>query len=136
MGPNAPIAHGSVFTLTEHIAKYVVGVIKKCQTEGIRAIAPSRDAVEDYFEHVSAFMPRTAWGSAGKSWFKADNPEGPVTVLHPGSRIHFFHMLDTFRGEDWEYTYDNPAQNRFHYLGNGFSTRELDPSQDPTWYLD
>jgi hypothetical protein len=91
--------------------------------------------VDDYLEHISAFMPRTAWSTAGKSWFKAGKPDGPVTVLHPGSRIHFFHMLDSFRGEDWEYTYDNPAQNRFHYLGNGFSTMELDPSEDSTWYL-
>ena len=135
LGPNGPAGHGSIFTLTEHIAKYITGVIHKCQTEGIKAIAPSAEAEDDYFEHVSAFMPRTAWASTGRSWFKGGKPDGPVTVLHPGSRIHFFHMLETFRGEDWEYTYDNPTQNRFHYLGNGFSARELDPSVDSTWYL-
>ncbi|KAK2073106.1 hypothetical protein P8C59_007412 [Phyllachora maydis] len=136
LGPNAPIGHGSVFTLTEHIAKYIVGIIAKCQTEGIRCIAPSRAAVDDYFEHISAFMPRTAWAGPGRSWFKGDSEEGPVTALHPGSRIHFFHMLEEFRGEDWEYVYDNPKQNRFEYLGNGFSSKELDPEEDPTWYLD
>lgn len=136
MGPNGPIGHGGVFTLTEHIARYVTGVIKKCQTEGIKAIAPSQAVVDDYFEHIQSFMPRTAWASSCRSWFKRGKETGPVVALHPGSRIHFFHMLERFRGEDWEYVYDNARQNRFEYLGNGFSTKELDPSIDSTWYLD
>jgi hypothetical protein len=92
--------------------------------------------VRDYSQHISAFMPRTAWAAPGRSWFKGGKADGPVIALHPGSRIHFFHMLETFRGEDWEYVYDAPSQNRFGYLGNGFSTKELDPEFDSTWYLD
>ena len=135
-GPNAPIGHGSVFTLSEHIAKYITTVIKKCQTESVKAIAPSRAAVDDFLEHITAFMPRTAWAApGGRSWFKNGRAEGPVTALHPGSRIHFFHMLERFRGEDWEYVYLEGG-NRFGYLGNGFSTKELDPQGDSTWYLD
>ena len=137
MGPNAPIGHGSVFTLSEHIAKYITRVIKKCQTEGIKAIAPSQQATDDFNTHIAAFMPRTAWSSAGRSWFKAGLEDGPVTALHPGSRIHFFHMLEQLRGEDFEYVYDDEAgQNRFWYLGNGFSTKELDEGVDSTWYLE
>ncbi|KAK4128613.1 FAD/NAD(P)-binding domain-containing protein [Parathielavia appendiculata] len=137
LGPNGPIGHGSVFTLTEHIAKYITSVIKKCQTESIKAIVPSAAAVDDYFEHITAFMPRTTWATPrGRSWFKNGREDGPVTALHPGSRIHFFHMLERFRGEDWEYVYMGGRRNRFGYLGNGFSTKELDPQGDTTWYLD
>ncbi|KAK0618273.1 hypothetical protein B0T17DRAFT_331851 [Bombardia bombarda] len=138
LGPNAPIGHGSVFTLSEHIAKYITAAIHKCQTEGIKSMAPSQAAVDDYFEHISAFMPRTAWSAEGRSWFKGGRQDGPVTALHPGSRIHFFDMLQRFRGEDWEYVYDNAGggQNRFAYLGNGYSTRELEKGGDTTWYLD
>lgn len=143
LGPNAPIGHGSVFTLSEHIAKYIVRVLKKCQTERIRAIAPTPGAVDDFNEHIEHFMPRTVWGAPGRSWFKAGKEDGPVVALHPGSRVHFFHMLETFRGEDFEYVYDREVgaagkgkQNRFSYLGNGFSVRELDQSFDSTWYLD
>ncbi|TPX16724.1 uncharacterized protein E0L32_003665 [Thyridium curvatum] len=144
LGPNAPIGHGSVFTLSEHIATYVAGAIKKCQTEGIKALAPSQAAVDDYFEHITSFMPRTTWAAPGcRSWFKGGRAEGPVTALHPGSRIHFFHMLEAFRGEDYEYVYDAPPsggdkgrRNRFWYLGNGMSTKELDEGFDSTWYLD
>ncbi|KAK7752722.1 hypothetical protein SLS62_005274 [Diatrype stigma] len=142
LGPNAPIGHGSVFTLLEHVARYVARVIRKCQTEGIKAAAPSSAAAADYAEHVAAFMPRTAWAAPGRSWFKGGRADGPVTALHPGSRVHFLHMLERLRGEDWDfvYDYDDAAQgkggNRFAYLGNGFSTRELDPAFDSTWYLD
>lgn len=144
MGPNAPIGHGSVFTLSEHIARYITRVILKCQTEGIRAIAPSQAAVDDLAEHTAAFMPRTAWAGSCRSWFKGGGgaSDGPVTAVHPGSRIHFFHMLERFRGEDFEYAYDGGGpgwrnnSNRFRYLGNGLSTKELDGGSDPTWYLE
>lgn len=62
--------------------------------------------------------------------------EGPVVALHPGSRVHFFHMLETVRGEDFEYVYDKGRGNRFGYLGNGFSNREVEEGHDSTWYLD
>jgi hypothetical protein len=112
----------------------------KCQTESIKAIAPSAAAVDDYFEHITAFMPRTAWGApgGGRSWFKeGGGEEGRVTALHPGSRIHFFDMLERFRGEDWEFVYEGAGGrgNRFGYLGNGFSRREVEGG-DTTWYLD
>lgn len=94
-------------------------------------------------------MPRTAWAAPGRSWFKlGGRAEGPVVALHPGSRTHFFHALESFRAEDYEMTYDVAAggggggegapgrQNRFAYLGNGFSTRELEEGADMTWYLD
>ncbi|KAJ0306213.1 hypothetical protein COL516b_004667 [Colletotrichum fioriniae] len=133
LGPNAPIGHGSVFTITELLAKYIAGIIKKCQTEGIKSISPSLDAVNELHEHTQAFMPRTAWAGSCRSWFKGGAVDGPVTALHPGSRIHFFHMLENFRGEDWDYVYEKKG-NRFAYLGNGLSTKELDGS-DSTWYL-
>ncbi|KAL2837073.1 FAD/NAD(P)-binding domain-containing protein [Aspergillus pseudodeflectus] len=134
LGPNAPIGHGSVFTITEHVAKYLTRIIRKCQTENIKAIAPSQAAVDNFFEHTQTFMPRTAWSGNCISWFKSGTIDGPVTALHAGSRIHFFHMLEGFRGEDWTYTYLN-SRNRFQYLGNGFSTKEQGEG-DPTWYLD
>ncbi|KAK1676414.1 hypothetical protein BDP55DRAFT_550601 [Colletotrichum godetiae] len=133
LGPNAPIGHGSVFTITELLAKYVAGIIQKCQTEDIKSISPSLDAVNELYEHTQAFMPRTAWAGSCRSWFKGGAVDGPVTALHPGSRIHFFHMLENFRGEDWDYVYEK-KRNRFAYLGNGLSTMELDGS-DSTWYL-
>ncbi|KAJ5417386.1 uncharacterized protein N7487_000936 [Penicillium crustosum] len=133
LGPNAPIGHGSVLTITEHVAKYIVRLIRKCQEEGIKSVCPKQDAVDDLNEHIAVFMPRTAWAGSCRSWFKNGETNGPVTALHPGSRIHWFHMLQNFRGEDYEYT--RWTANRFQYLGNGTSTLE-DPGMNSTWYLD
>lgn len=49
-------------------------------------------------------------------------------------------MLEGFRGEDWEWRHlggngRGGKANRFAYLGNGFSTREMEGG-DQTWYLD
>ncbi|WYZ34830.1 hypothetical protein EsH8_I_001106 [Colletotrichum jinshuiense] len=125
LGPNAPIVQGDVVTLSEHIATYIANIILKCQTEGVRSIAPSEAAVEDYFEHIAAIMPRTAFAGGCRSWYKQGEVQGPVTGVHPGSRMHFIRMLEHFRGEDWEYTYENARQNRFAYLGNGFTAPEM-----------
>ncbi|KKA26713.1 hypothetical protein TD95_004739 [Thielaviopsis punctulata] len=129
LGPNAPIAHGSVFGLTEHIANYIARAISKAQTQNIRSMMPSTAAVADYFEHVNAFMPRTAWAGSCSSWYK-HNETGPVIGLHPGSRLHFEKMLEDFRGEDWVYEYygqpvGTGRVNRFAYLGNGFTVPEV-----------
>ncbi|SPN96716.1 related to steroid monooxygenase [Cephalotrichum gorgonifer] len=129
LGPHAPIAHGDIFKLSEHIARYVARAIRKCQTEGILSICPSDAAVAEYAAHVEAFMPRTAWAGACRSWYKGDGDgdgdgDGSVVALHPGSRLHFLGMLAEFRGEDWEYVY--AAGNRFAYLGNGFTGEEAE----------
>jgi hypothetical protein len=114
------------------MAKYIIHIIHKCQTEGIKAISPTEVATSDFYEHIEAFMPRTAWAGICRSWFKNGAETGPVTALHPGSRIHWFHMLESFRGEDFEYRYEEGK--RFRYLGNGFSVKELGEG-DKTWYL-
>jgi hypothetical protein len=114
------------------MAKYIINIIHKCQTERIVSISPTEIATSDFYEHVEAFMPRTAWAGKCRSWFKNGEEIGPVTALHPGSRIHWFHMLERFRGEDFEYRY--VEGKRFGYLGNGFSTKELGEG-DKTWYL-
>jgi hypothetical protein len=133
LGPNAPIGHGSVIPIVEHAAKYIINVMKKMQVQGIRSIAPSRAAVRDFNVHVTEYMKRTAWSTPCRSWFKNSKINGPVVALHPGSRIHWFHMLDEPRYEDFEFTYE--TKNRFQYLGNGFSSRESD-GLDTAWCFD
>lgn len=78
-------------------------------------------------------MKRTAWTTHCRSWFKNGKIDGPVVALHPGSRIHWLHMLDEPRYEDYEIRY--MSRNRFQYLGNGFSVREAE-GLETTWYLE
>ena len=59
--------------------------------------------------------------------------EGPVYALHPGSRSHWVHMMNEPRYED--YVWKTTNRNKFAYLGNGFSIREVEGG-DLTWYMD
>lgn len=133
MGPNAPIGHGSVLSIAEQVARYIVRMLTKCQVEGINAVVPKADAVREFTEHTHIFLPRTIWAGNCRSWYKNGTVDGPITALHPGSRIHWFHMMEIFRPEDYEYEYCDKS-NRFQFLGNGFSVREN--GDNPTWYLD
>ncbi|KAL2419678.1 FAD-binding monooxygenase tazF [Exophiala dermatitidis] len=133
LGPSSPAGHGSILPIIEHATKYMVNVMKKAQTQGIRSLAPTKAAVDDFNVHVTTYMKRTAWTTACRSWFKNGKIDGPVVALHPGSRIHWFHMLDRPRYEDFEI--QTFSRNRFQYLGNGFSTREA-PGVDTASYFD
>ena len=133
LGPNAPIGHGSVLPIVEHSTKYIIRMLYKCQMQGIKAVEPQQQAVDDFIEHVDTFVQRTAWTSHCRSWFKNDQIDGPIIALHPGSRIHWFHMLDNPRLEDYDWT--PHKKNRFFYLGNGFSTKEAE-GRDSAYYYD
>lgn len=133
LGPNAPVGHGSVLPIIEQTSKYIIRVLRKVQTQGIKYLVPSRAAVADFNKHIPVFLERTAWATHCRSWFKNGKIDGPIVALHPGSRIHWFHMLEDIRGEDYNYAYW--TGNRFQYLGNGFSTKEAE-GQDTTWYFD
>ncbi|KAI3572435.1 hypothetical protein IWW34DRAFT_637488 [Fusarium oxysporum f. sp. albedinis] len=129
-GPNSPLAHGSAF---EHITTYMFRMIHKAQTQGYHSFEPSKQAISHFVKHADAFFPRTVWSTKCRSWFKGGKEQGPVYALHPGSRVHWVHMMNELRYED--YNWKTVNSNRFAYLGNGFSLREVE-NKDVTWYLD
>lgn len=45
--------------------------------------------------------------------------------MYAGSTIHYRHMLQEFRTEDFDYTYTDPS-NRFAFMGNGITQLEAD----------
>jgi hypothetical protein len=132
LGPNAPVGHGSLLPIIEHATKYIIRMIYKIQTQNIKSVTPSPAAIKDFVEHTEHYMKRTAWVTNCRSWFKNGKVDGPVVALHPGSRIHWFHMLAEPRYEDYQWETFN--KNRFSYLGNGFSILEAD-GRDLTFYM-
>ncbi|KAM6524537.1 hypothetical protein FALCPG4_010146 [Fusarium falciforme] len=133
LGPNCPIGHGSVIPILEHAAKYMIRMLHKAQTQGIKSVTVTHAAVNDFDENSEKFMQRTTWTTHCRSWFKNGKVDGPVVALHPGSRVHWFHMLEDPRFEDYEW--ERLARNRFAYLGNGFSTKEAE-GRDISYYFD
>ncbi|KAK3676970.1 hypothetical protein LTR78_003175 [Recurvomyces mirabilis] len=130
-GPYGPLGHGSFMPLIEMWTKYMFDVIEKAQMENIKSFNPRLDLSKQFRQHSDLFLKRTAWTSACRSWFKQGKIDGQAAI-YPGSRLHFFHLLERVRYEDFEMEYWD--ENRFAFLGNGFDTREFD-GRDITHYL-
>lgn len=133
LGPSAPVGHGSLLPITEHATKYMLRMIHKAQTQDIKSVVVTQEAVDDFNIHIDEYMKRTAWSTHCRSWFKNGTLDGPIVALHPGSRLHWFHMLDEPRYED--FVWARRHGNRFAYLGNGFSTKEA-AGKDTTLYFE
>lgn len=130
-GPFGPYGHGSFLPITETVSRYVMQMLTKMCEEEIASFAPKEEAVADFAEHRRKFLPRTAWTSPCRSWFKQGTVDGEP-MMWPGSRIHFFRTVERPRWEDYELKYT--TSNRFGYFGNGFAACENDGT-DLTWYL-
>ncbi|KAK5109891.1 hypothetical protein LTR62_006498 [Meristemomyces frigidus] len=130
-GPYGPLGHGSFMPLIEIWTQYMFDVIEKAQVENIKSFTPRLDVSQQFRQHADLFLKRTAWTSACRSWFKQGKVDGQAAI-YPGSRLHFFHLLEKVRYEDFEMEYWD--ENRFAFLGNGFDTREFD-GRDITHYL-
>lgn len=133
-GPNGPVSHGSVIPVLEWYTRYAFLAIQKVQAENIKSFAPSARAVKDLYNHTHELMKRLVWSSACRSWFKNGKTHGPVTAIYPGSRLHFHEMLENVRWEDYDIAYR--TNNRFQFMGNGYTQTELSPDGDPVWYFD
>lgn len=135
-GPYGPLGHGSFMPLIEQWTTYMLDVITKVQIENIKSLTPRADASQDFRQHADLFLKRTAWTSSCRSWFKqgrnGGSEEGGQAVVYPGSRLHFLHLLERPRYED--YDFERWDRNRFAFLGNGFDKREFD-GRDITNYL-
>jgi hypothetical protein len=108
-------------------------VLTHMQRSSIKCLVPKRAAIEDSFVHTHELLKRTAWSSTCSSWFKNGKKHGPVTAIWPGSRLHYFESLKEPRYEDFDIEY---LGNRFAYMGNGYTSAELEAEGNPVWYFD
>lgn len=130
-GPFGPYGHGSFLPITELMAKHFLKMLDKMSAEAVTSFEPKVEAVQDFIEHRKLFLPRTAWSSPCRSWFKQGTIDGEV-MMWPGSRVQFFETMQNPRWED--YHLKHTTSNRFGYFGNGFAAREFDGG-DLSWYL-
>lgn len=143
-GPYSSGHSGTVPNSIENQVTYVAKVIRKFRSQGIKSMAPSKQATDDFVEYSDKFYPRTVWtgnddstpGNKNcRSWYNGGKPGGKVHGIFPGSATHVNIIRRDPRWEDWEYTYVNPSGNRFAYFGNGWTLKELDPNSDLTPHI-
>ncbi|RFU26531.1 hypothetical protein B7463_g9795, partial [Scytalidium lignicola] len=119
LGPNTPIANGSLIGALEATGDYFIRLLRKMMTQQVSSFNIRADVEADFDMHTQDFMQRMVWTGSCRSWFK--NDDGKVTAVWPGSGLHYREFLQSDRWEDWEWKY---TANRFQYWGLGFSTVE------------
>ena len=104
--------------------------------EGIKSIAPSSKAADEFVEYADAFFATTVLADNCSSWYNGGKPRGRIHGVWPGSAGHVTAVRREPRWEDWEYQYLSDTDNRFAwYFGNGWTSKEMDPDADMTSYL-
>ena len=133
-GPHSTGPSGTVPYAVETALTYFSRVLRKVSTQGIKSVAPSKEATDDFVDYCDAFFPTTVLTDNCSSWNNGGRPGGRIHGLWPGSAAHQTFVRRDPRWEDWEYERANKV-NRFAYFGNGYTRGEVDESNDLTTYL-
>jgi hypothetical protein len=84
------------------------------------------DVNEEYNQHMQKYLERTVRTKDCRSWYKRGTIDGPVIAIYGDTSFHF---LEAIKNPRWEYFHTTRTEeakfNRFAYLGNGFSRREM-----------
>jgi hypothetical protein len=90
-------------------------------------MAVRRAAVHEYNVYSQAWISKTVWTAPCRSWYKRGTTDGKVVALYADSCYHWAKALRNPLWEDYVYTYpDTPGTNRFSWLDNGFTVREIE----------
>lgn len=134
-GPHATGPSGTVLHSVETQLTYMAKLLRKASSQGIKSMAPSKQAADDFVDYCDAFFPTTVLTDNCSSWNNGGIPGGRIHGLWPGSAAHVTMARADPRWEDWEYEYVTKSGNRFAYLGNGWTRKEVDSESDLTSYL-
>ncbi|KAH8701505.1 steroid monooxygenase [Talaromyces proteolyticus] len=129
-GPYSPIGQSSVLPMMDVFSRWILQMIEKMQIEDIKSLTPKKTVIEDYGEHTKLLIKRFVWDAPCRSWMKAGSIETPPSS-YAGTRTQVMELLAQPRFEDFDIEYKN--QNRWQWLGNGFSIHDVDGS-DNTWF--
>lgn len=125
LGPNTPIANGSLMGSLEATADYFVRLLKKFVDENVSSFTVKLDAQADFNAQTQATMQKMVWTGSCRSWYKDET--GKISALWPGSSLHYRQVLESNRWEDFDWKYRG---NRFAHWGLGFSDIEKMPNRD------
>lgn len=125
MGPQSPLGHGSITGSVEQVMKYVGKLVFKLQTEGYASVVPKPEVCDAWLAHATKWMEKTVWVENCASSFKNGRSDRTVISLHPGSRLHYFDLLNSPRYEDFEWTpLSKDPLSMFAWLADGFTAAE------------
>nr|RBQ97532.1 hypothetical protein FVER53263_05843 [Fusarium verticillioides] len=136
MGPQSPLGHGSITGSIEKVTGYIQKLVYKLQTEGYASLVPRQVVTGAWVAHAMKWMEKTVWVEGCASSFKNGSSGRTVVSLHPGSRLHYFNLLERPRYEDFEWTpLSADPSSMFAWLGDGFTAAEGSVGADLSYYL-
>lgn len=131
MGPASPLGHGSIVGSIEHVTRYISKLIVKLQTENYGSVAPKAHVARAWQQHALKWIDKTVWTAPCVSTFKNGKRDGPIISLHPGSRLHYFDLLENPRFEDFDWHSLSPdPMDMFAWLADGFTAGETRGDMD------
>lgn len=133
-GPNSVIAHGSLIEAFNWTADWMVKVLTKMSTEGIKSMTPNAAAVDEFVKYGEEVHKTLVWTDSCQSWYKKNRVDGRVTAAFGGSALLYKKLISELRMEDFDVEYR--SRNRFAFMGNGFTSYELDDDSDLSWYIE
>ncbi|CAH0027963.1 unnamed protein product [Clonostachys rhizophaga] len=135
LGPYGGARSGTVTHGVEIQLTLFARILRKVSREGIKAIAPSPRATNDFAQYADSFFSKTVLSEDCSSWYNGGRPGERVHGVWPGSAAHKSIAYLDPRWEDWEYEYKTP-ENRFSFFfGNGFTAKETSQDESMTDYL-
>lgn len=129
-GPQAAAVTGTSTFSIENQITLAARILRKVQSQGIRTLSPTQQATEDFQAYCDAYFPRTVLKDNCRSWFNNGISGGRILANWPGSGLHANLVRREPRWEDWQYTYRTTSGNRFAYLGNGWTRKDVLVGQD------
>ena len=130
-GPNGTGFSGTVPNQIETQTTYIAQLLRKVSQQRIKTFVPSKAAADDFLAYSDAFFARTVFTEGCRSWANSGRPDGRIHGHWPGSASHLNFVRRNPRWEDWEWTYRSKSQNRFAYLGNGCTSKEMLDGEEP-----
>lgn len=132
VGPNSTGPAGTLCHSVEIQVTYCAKVLRKAVTQGIRSLEPTQEATDDFRAYCESFFPRTVMSEDCSSWYNGGIKGGRIHGIWPGSAGHVAIVRKEPRWEDFRFTYNNAQQNRFGWLGNGWTTKDVLTSEPDT----
>lgn len=92
-GPNATVGHGTLLTSMTWTAEYIVKWLGKMAGEGIKSVAPTREATDEFVRYGDEVHRTLTWTGGCKSWYKNHRVDGRVTATWPGSALLYREVI-------------------------------------------
>ena len=107
LGPNSPVGNGPVLIAIERQADYMLTLCDRWQTENIHSFTPKEEALSDFTKYAEDYMKATVFSGECRSWYKSNSKSGRISVLWPGSTLHYLEAINEPRWDDWNVSIDS-----------------------------